>query len=143
MKTFFLFLTLSIFAHTGFSQAAETRLTEADKGKVLNFTTKDKGKLISIQVSDNSGSTGYTWNITENDSLVSAFVGKSVIQSAKSNDEKPRVGASNPMVYTFKLTGKAGKSHINLALARSWEKTPAERNVDVTVIVKAAAKKKK
>lgn len=143
MKAFLLFLTLGVFAHSGFSQAAETRLTESDKGKVLNFTTKDKGKLVSIQVSDNSGSTGYTWNITENDSLVSAFVGKSMIQSAKSNDGPPIVGAPSPMVYTFKLTGKPGKSHINLALGRSWEKTPAEKNVDVTIIVKAAAKKKK
>lgn len=125
MKIVALFSTLMFVAFAGFAQK-EVRVRSTDNGKTFSYNVRDKGTLISIEVSDNSASTGYVWNAANTNENSLKFVGKSMIPPAN-----PMPGAAGVSVFTYQLTGKPGTSKVKLELKRG-EEVAADKTLNFT-----------
>lgn len=136
MKHLFLLLSLSFLSFATFAQGKEVRLTASDNGKVQSFSPKDKGTLISIEVSDNSASTGYAWNPSSSNEKVAKYVGKSFI-----TPKEPMPGAAGVSVFTYQLTGKAGTSNLTLESNPPGRKTEIAETKTYKIVVVAPKKK--
>ncbi|HEY5001561.1 MAG TPA: protease inhibitor I42 family protein [Ktedonobacteraceae bacterium] len=88
-------------------------LTNMDNGKTV---TVSSGNQVIIQLPDNSGSTGYTWNFTTSRNQVLTWQNATYIPPTG----HPMPGASGTMAFTF-LAHDSGSVHIQFALQRTWE----------------------
>jgi predicted secreted protein len=88
-------------------------LTNVDDGKTV---TVSSGNQVIIQLPDNSGSTGYTWNFTTSRNQVLTWQNATYIPPTG----HPMPGASGTMAFTF-LAHDSGSVHIQFALQRTWE----------------------
>lgn len=136
MKHLFLLLSLGFLSFAGCAQGKEVRLTASDNGKVQSFSPKDKGKLISIEVSDNSGSTGYTWNPSNSNEKVAKYVGKSFI-----SPKEAMPGAAGVSVFTYELTGKVGTSNLTFELKPPGREAEKAETKTYKIVVVAPKKK--
>ena len=103
-------------------------LTKADDGKTV---TASSGNRIIIQLPDNSGSTGYTWNFTTSSNQVLTWQNTTYLPPRS----LPMLGAPGIVAFTF-LTHDSGNVHIQFALRRNWEvNVPPIQRFTVTVHV--------
>jgi predicted secreted protein len=103
-------------------------LTNADDGKTV---TVSSGHQVIIQLPDNSGSTGYTWNFTTSRNQVLTWQNTTYL-SPKGH---PMPGAPGTIVFTF-LAHDSGSINIQFALRRTWEtNVPPAQRFTVTVQV--------
>jgi predicted secreted protein len=88
-------------------------LTNMDNGKTVTVSSENQ---VIIQLPDNSGSTGYTWNFTTSRNQVLTWQNATYIPPTG----HPMPGASGTMAFTF-LAHDSGSVHIQFALQRTWE----------------------
>jgi inhibitor of cysteine peptidase len=95
-------------------------LTSADNGRTV---TVSSGKQVIIQLPENSGSTGYTWNFTTSRNQVLTLQNTTYLPASH-----PMPGAPGTVVFTF-LAHDSGSVQIHFQLQRPWELTvpPAQR----------------
>ncbi len=88
-------------------------ITNADDGKTV---TVSSGNRVIIQLPDNSGSTGYTWDFTTSKNQVLTWQNTTYLPPTS----HPMPGAPGTIAFTF-LAHDSGNVHIEFALRRIWE----------------------
>ena len=116
----FVLLALCAFHGAGLPMV----LTSADNGKTVMVSS---GSQVIVQLPENSGSTGYTWNFTTSTTSKNQVL---TWQNAIYLPPKGHLmfGAPGTIVFKF-LAHNSGSTHIQFELRRSWEANvaPAQR----------------
>ncbi len=131
LRTILVFITLCfvLIAVCAFRTASlPIILTNADNGKTV---TVSSGNQVIIQLPDNSGSTGYTWNFTTSRNQVLTWQNAIYLPPTG----HPMLGAPGTIAFTF-LAHDRGSVHIQFALRRPWEtNVPPAQRFTVTIQV--------
>ena len=103
-------------------------LTGADNGKTA---TVSSGNQVIIQLAENPGSTGYTWNFTTSRNQVLTWQDATYLPPAG----HPMPGAPGTIVFTF-LAHDSGSVQLQFELRRTWEtKVPPVQRFAITIQV--------
>lgn len=108
----------------------DKQLTKADKGSSVSLKV---GDTLSIAL-DSNPSTGYSWQIAQNDKTLLAPLGDPTFDLGP---KTPLAGASGTETFNFQAAGK-GSATLSLIYVRPWEKTVTptpEDTYTVTVTV--------
>jgi len=132
LKMMFVFISLCfmLMAVCAFRPAsAPTVITGADNGKTVVVPS---GEQVIIQLPDNAGSTGYTWNFTTSRNQVLTLQNSAYIPPSH-----PMPGAPGTIAFTF-LAHDSGSVNMYFELRRSWEKNvPPAQRFTVTIQVQS------
>jgi len=124
----------------------ETAAPAASGGRAINLAEGDSGKTVKAAIGDlvliklvSNPSTGYSWSAGEvvaGSAIV--FVSKKYLTASQMSAEiRPMPGQGGATTFTYRAV-KAGKTKIELAYRRPWEKT-AKPVRTFTVTIEASA----
>jgi inhibitor of cysteine peptidase len=110
--------------------SAETvDVNEADNGGQVEL---ELGKLLVVTLESNP-STGYRWELVENDDSILKQFGQAEFKSSETGDS-PMVGAGGWVIFRFKAVS-AGQITLELVYRRPWEDVEPLKTFTIQVIV--------
>ena len=121
-----LFAAFSLLAMQGPVLAKEITVAETDHQGAVSLEEKD---TLSVVLNGNP-STGYSWEVSNNDESVLKLCGKECKSISPGLCGSPAV-----CTFTFRPTSKKGVSELELVYRRPWEQAEPIHTFHITVTV--------